>query len=356
MTISHRQALVGAMAFASSQAMPTLAATDPLTEIASTSRSWVQVAVSPAGRIFVNHSRWFGPLEMAVAEIAAPDGTLMAYPNAAFSGGAEALPASIRAVSVQSVVMDPGGQSLWIVDSGNPQLSGPVAGGAKLIEVDLRNDAIRRTILLGSETASPGSYLADLRIDARRNLGVMPDLALGALVVIDLASGRGRRILEGHPATSAEDLTLMFDGKPWLYADGSQPQTACTSLALSPDGATLYFKALIGRTLYALPTSMLTAPPEEVAEAVRVAIVAHPTDAIAFGPDGALYMTAIDCSAITRWRPKTDRIETVVSDPRLAWPVGLTFDSAGRGYTTVGRIHQGSAPTDRYRLFSFDPI
>jgi hypothetical protein len=356
MAVSRREVLGGALALGSLRSIPALAASNTLTEIASSSRSWVQVAVAPSGRIFVNHSRWFGPLEMAVAEIDVPDGNLRAYPDAAFSGGDEDLPASRRAVSVQSVLMDPGGESLWIVDSGNPQLSGPVRGGAKLIEVDLRTDAIRRSIMLGPDAAPPGSYLADLRIDARHNRGYLPDLALGALVVVDLASGRGRRILEGHPSTRAEDLVLEFDGKPWLYPDGSRPKTACTSIALSSDGATLYFKALVGRTLYALPTAALDGAPEDIAAAVRVAVVAHPTDAITFGPDGALYMTAIDRSAITRWRPGTERIETVVSDPRLAWPVGLTFDAAGRGFTTVGRIHEGGAPTDRYRLFSFDPV
>jgi hypothetical protein len=229
------------------------------------------------------------------------------------------------------------------------------AGWAKLVEIDLQTDAIVRTITLGSDVAPRGSYLADLRINVARGLAYLPDLALGALAVVDLASGRGYRVLEDSPYTKAEDLVLKFGGKPWLYPDGSRPKTACTSLALSPDGATLYFKALVARTLYAVPTNKLINSSEKTSASVRVAVVAHPTDAITFGPDGALYMTAIDRSAITRWHPGSDRIETVVSDPRLAWPVLLTFDAAGRGYTTVGRIHEGSSPKDRYRLYRFDP-
>jgi hypothetical protein len=34
---------------------------DRLQEIAAADRSWVQVAVAPDGRRFVNFSRWFGP-------------------------------------------------------------------------------------------------------------------------------------------------------------------------------------------------------------------------------------------------------------------------------------------------------
>lgn len=73
---------------------------------------------------------------------------------------------------------------------------------------------------------------------------------------------------------------------------------------------------------------------------------------MSFGPDGWLYLTAVDRQAITRWRPGS-KLETVVEDPRLAWPVGLTFGPDGRGYVTVGRIHEGAKPTDRYRLWSF---
>lgn len=122
----------------------TTAATSPpgLTEVASADRSWVQVAVSPYSRVFVDLSRWFGPLSGAVAEVM-PDGSLRPYPDAIFNG--DKSPASSRAVAVQSVVIDPDGRSLGIVDTGNPQLSGPAPGGAKLVRVDLATDMRRDT-------------------------------------------------------------------------------------------------------------------------------------------------------------------------------------------------------------------
>lgn len=323
-----------------------------LTDVASADRSWVQVAVSPGGRIFVNFSRWFGPLSVAVAEVM-PDGSLRPYPDAGFNG--DAGPAGGRAISVQSVVMDPDGLSLWIVDAGNPQLAGPIPGGAKLVQVDLATNRIVRTLPLGADVAPAGSYLADLRIDARRRVGYLPDLALGAIAVVDMTGGRGRRVLESHVSTQAEDLTLIFDGKPWLYPDGSRPKTAATSIALSPDTATLYYKPLVGQTLYQFPTSALSNLAVDAGAAVSVAVAAHPSDAIAFGPDGALYLTAIDREAITRWRPGEASVTAVLEDPRLAWPVGLTFGPDGQAYTTIGRIHEGGSPRDRYRLYRFTP-
>lgn len=289
---------------------------------------------------------------MAVAEVDTA-GRLVPFPNAAFSGGEASLAPEARAVSVQSVVMDPSGQSLWIVDAGNPQLSGRVEGGAKLVQVDLASQTVRRTLVLGNDVAPAGSYLADVRIDASRGLAWLPDLALGAIAVVDLATGKGRRLLQGHTSTQAEDMVLQFNGKSWLYPDGSRPRTAVTSIALSPDGRHLYFKPLVGRRLYRAKADSLLSAGEKAPGVEHVADT-HPSDAMTFGPDGWLYLTAIDRQAITRWRPGVG-LQTVVSDRRLAWPVGLTFGPDGDAYTTVGRIHEGGQPTDAYRLFRFKP-
>jgi hypothetical protein len=324
-----------------------------LRELAHADRSWVQVAVAAGGRRFVNFSRWFGPLDMAVAEVDA-NGTLRPFPNTRFNSTAPAIPAGERAVSVQSVVSSADGKSLWIVDAGNPQLAGRIAGAAKLVQVNLAMNRIVRIIPLDDHAAPDGAYLADVRIDEKSSMAFLPDLAIGALVVVNLKTGKAWRHLVGHRSTVAEDLNVMVAGRPWLYADGSRPRTAVTSIAISPDSKYLYYKALVGESLYRVPLQALIAPDSKPAEQVQKVLKCHPSDAMNFGPDGALYMTAIDRHSITRVRPNSGRAEVFISDPKLAWPVGLAFGPDGTGYTTVGRIHESMTPTDRYRLYSFN--
>ena len=349
---TRRAVLAGGAAVFATAASPSGRTASPvLHEVASSDRSWVHVACAGDGRLFVNHSRWFGPVPTAVAEVR--QGSLVPYPDLAFNDAAG--PAERRAVSVQSVRIDPDGRHLWIVDAGNPQLSGPVPHGAKLLKVALDSDAIVRAIPLGPDVAPAGSYLADIQIDTGRQMAVLPDLALGALAVVDLRSGRGHRVLVGHPATRAEPIDVLFDGKPWRLPDGRRPQTAVTSIALDPARESLYFKPLVGRTLYHVAWCAVLDGPTAAAASVRPAVVAHPTDAIVFGPDGRLFLTGIDRQAITSWRPGEASVRTVVQDPRLAWPVGLCFGPDGATYTTVGRINEAGSPLDRYRLYRFRP-
>jgi len=44
---------------------------------------------------------------------------------------------------------------LWILDTAEPGFSSPVAGGAKLVAVDLTSDKVVKTIVLPSSTVLP---------------------------------------------------------------------------------------------------------------------------------------------------------------------------------------------------------
>ena len=86
----------------------------------------------------------------------------------------------------------------------------------------------------------------------------MSDSGLGAIVVLELATGKVRRLLEDHPSTKAEaGLEPIIGGRPWKFADGTTPQVHSDGIALDPKLEYLYYKALLGRTLYRVPVAAL---------------------------------------------------------------------------------------------------
>src|SRR5258708_14780565 len=75
------------------------------------------------------------------------------------------------------------------------------------------------------------------------------------LIVVDLAPGQSWRRLHEHPSTKAEQGFLpLVEGQPVMLrpADGPpQPyRTGVDGLALSIDGARLFYSALMGRRLF----------------------------------------------------------------------------------------------------------
>jgi hypothetical protein len=104
------------------------------------------------------------------------------------------------------------------------------------------------------------SYLNDVRIDTRTNTAFITESAKGAIIVVDLKSGKARRLLDGHPSTQPEkDVKLVMDGKALIdQQKKTPPQIASDGIALDAKNGYLYYHALTGHTLYRIKTSFLT--------------------------------------------------------------------------------------------------
>src|SRR5690606_27445016 len=117
-------------------------------------------------------------------------------------------------------------------------------------------DEVLRTIRFDAKAAPNGSYLNDVRVDTDRKVAYLTDSGLGALLVVDLATGAARRLLEDHPSTKAKpDVIPKLDGRELrvLLPDGTAgpvPQVHADGLALDLKRDLLYFCALTSKTLY----------------------------------------------------------------------------------------------------------
>lgn len=206
------------------------------------------VTVSERGRIFVNFPRWTEDLPVSVAEVM-KDGSVRPYPNQQWNAWrnvrSDELDPSTHLVCLQSVVAD-GRGSVWVVDPASPAVQRIVPGGPKLVRIDLATDRVTQVIRFGQDVAIPGSYLNDVRFSNDGKHAYLTDAGQrGALVVVELASGKARRVLDGYPSTQPEkSVVVRTDGKPLRYPDGRPVLLAADSIALSSDGAWLYWKAL----------------------------------------------------------------------------------------------------------------
>ncbi len=318
-----------------------------LQQVASFEHQVTGVTVSKDGRIFVNFPRWTEDAPISVAELT-PDGQIKAYPDEEWNSWRNAKKNQVSAgdhfVCVQSVVADARG-NLWVVDPAAPATAPVVKGGPKLVRIDLKANKVAQVIRFDETVAPQGSYLNDVRFSPDGRYAYLTDAgAKGALVVVDLQRGKARRVLDGHPSTQPEkDVVVRTDGHELRRPDGRGVEFAADSLALSPDGGTLYWKALTGRTLYRIATNALQNPrlaEKDLEARVQAVAQTEPTDGLWMDAHGRLYLSAIEQDAVKV--RDGDRIATVVQDKRLRWPDTFSEGPDGAVYITSSHIQDMS--------------
>ena len=281
------------------------------------------VAVSETGRIFVNFPRWSEDAPVSVGEL--KDGKVVPYPDEEWNRYRNAAPLAPadHFVCVQAMTAD-GKGNLWVIDPAAPNTEFIVPGGPKLVKIDLGSNKVVQTLLFDTDVAPQGSYLNDLRFSPDGKWAYITDSgAKGALVVVDLTTGKGRRVLEGDVSTMPDKaVKVVVDGIELKQPDGRGVQFAADSISIDPKGEFLYWQPLTGATLYRISTAALqdsALSPEQVKGKVEKVADSQPNDGLWTDQSGRLFFTDIQHSAITTL-DAAGKKATLVQDPRLRWP------------------------------------
>lgn len=310
------------------------------------------VTVSETGRIFVNFPRWGDNVPFTVGEIR--DGKVVAYPNAAINKENPNDP-SDGLISVQSVVADGQGR-VWLLDTAAPGFADPKPRGAKLVAIDLASNKVVKRLVFPDNVMLPSTYVNDMRFDFRNGAEgtvYLTDSSLrgpGAIIVMDIASGRAMRRLSGVPATSVDPAFVpVVEGLPVMVegADGKPKPLGVSSdgIALSADGQTLYFTPLSSRHLYAVSTALLrdaSVSEQQLAAAVQDLGEKGASDGMEADADGAVYAGDYEHNSIRKRLPD-GQWQTLVHDPRLLWPDTLSIGPDGYLYFIANQLHRQAA-------------
>jgi sugar lactone lactonase YvrE len=310
------------------------------------------VTVANDQRIFVNFPRWGDNVEYTVAEVIG--GRTVAYPNAEINQYGDTDNQADKLVSVQSVVVDPSGERLWILDTGSIAFGPVKLGGPKLIAVDLKTNRVTKKIIFSTDVALSTTYLNDVRFDLRRGAEGMAFITdstssgPNGIIVVDLANGKSWRRLNDHPSTKpdpvfvpvveGEILQMRLPGKPPArFAVGSD------GIAISPEGKTLYYCPLTSRHLYSVSVDALVdrnKSDADVAATVKdLGEKGGAGDGLESDAEGRVYLSDYEHDAIRRWKSNGE-IETLVHDPRILWPDTLSLAADGYLYFTANQIER----------------
>ncbi|MDP9292337.1 MAG: major royal jelly family protein [Verrucomicrobiota bacterium] len=317
------------------------------------------VAVSKSGRVFVNFPKWSDDHSISVGEI--KEGKPVPYPNEEWNKAGEA---KSHFVCVQSVYVDDA-DDLWILDPASPKFEGVVKDGPKLLRVNLTTNEIAQTIRFDDEIAPAKSYLNDVRVDTKSGYAFITESGEGSLVVVNLKTGKSRRVLVGHSSTKAEpEMQLTVEGRELVdEKTGKTPQFNADGIALDPRSDALYYHALTGHSLYRIKTAFLTdenISDSELVSKVEKVMTTPAPDGMLIGKDGSVYLACIEQNAVARYEPGPNKFTTIVTDQKLRWPDSMSWGPDEMLYVTASQIQNmprfnggKDARTEPYKVYKF---
>ena len=338
----------------------------PITEVAHFDQYQVTgIAVSKTGRLFANFPRWSNDYKYAVTEVA-PDSSLKPFPDETWNSWQDKDPnVGNKFVCVQSVTVDDTG-ALWVLDTGNPGMTGTLAGAPKLVKIDLDTDKVVQTIPFGADICPAKSYLNDMRVDTGRQVAYLTESGVGCIVVLDLKSGKARRTLvEDESTVYDKKVDLTINGKEVETAEKQKPKFNADGIALSPDNEYLYYQPVLSGELYRVATEKLrdeSLSKGDLSKAVEKVGVSFPCDGFWMDKEGYLYVSDLRDGAIQRRKVPGGAVEMVCADPRIQWPDSLAQGADGAIYFSCSHIHHApqynggkSARTEPYTIFKVMP-
>jgi len=316
------------------------------------------IAVSPDGRVFVSMHQFF-ETDFRVGEVirgAGPDDARVTpYPPGAWQK--DPAPDRRGLVSVLGIACDAQG-ILWMLDNGLRLKTTP-----RLVAWDTTSNALHRVIEI-PPPASGASMLNDLAVDRENNSVYVVDMGSAdnppALIVVDLASGDCRRVLESHESVMPEaGLRMTIDGRTLGAVIGLNP------IVLDDESAWLYFGAMSGRSLWRIRTrDLLDTSLDDRSLGARVQRYADKaiSDGVTMDSAGNVYISDLQASGIGVSRPD-GAYEMLFSGPELSWPDAMSVGPDGFIYVAANELHRSAplnngvdATTPPYHVIRFRPL
>lgn len=299
------------------------------------------------GRYYLSVPRWAPGIPATVNKIEMVDGKPLLSPYPSWEMNEIGNPAALQSVLGWEIDEN---NIAWFLDQGHIEGQPCIDGAQKLVAWDLTNNALVGSYKMPHEIASyKASFLNDLAVDNRNGFiyiadsGIFTDPLEGGIIVFNMKTHEYRRVLHQH--VSVQDVPgYWFEiGGRQVWNDAPM-RTGADGIALSADRKTLYWCPLTARNLYSIDTAYLqdySIPQEKIAAAVQdLGDKGTNTDGMGADNRGLIYYTMLEGQGIGVYDPARGTYTTLISDPRMVWVDGMTFDNQGYLIFNNNRLHE----------------
>ncbi|MGI2155507.1 L-dopachrome tautomerase-related protein [Shewanella oncorhynchi] len=259
---------------------------------------------------------------------------------------------------------------VWLLDSGQqaPRIE------TKLVAWDTKKNQLDRIIHLPAPVSLPESQHNDFVISSRHQAIVIADEGIGtgpigekaALVVVDLNTGKSRRLLQGDNSVMPDLQRPLIIDKNSKDRKQIEVYVGADGIALDKTQTWLYFAPMNKDKVYRVRMTDLINPSlTPAALSAKVEAYADKPDNGGLSIDEAnnLYLTEVGERAIGVIPADSRQYRTYVHDERMVWPDGVSYGKQGYLYSGAAQLPL-SAPLNNgkaensppYYIFRFKPL
>ena len=311
----------------------------------------------PNGQLIIGYHPFYGPPKVQVALLNADHKSTTPYPSAEWQSCKNAdgtwKTEFNRCIDwVLGLHTDANG-ILWLLDSAKStdKAAGRPAGLVpKLVAWDTKTNQLSRIIPITGDATLTESQHNDFVVDLKHNVIVDADEAIGensngvgdkaALVVVDLATGSSRRLLQGHPSVMPSADPIKWD-QGQRTAGTFKLGVGVDGIALDSKSEWLYYGPLSSYKIYRIRMTDLldkSLTPAQLGAKVETYADKPFNGGLSIDTRNNLYLTEVGERAIGVIPPDTRTYARMVSAPGMVWPDGVTFNSDGYMYTGAAQL------------------
>jgi len=292
------------------------------------------LAIGPDGRMFMSVHEFYGP-ELRIVEVMS-DGTTRPYPTETWARAPQDDADGLNGVLGLRADRD---GILWMLDGQGENQTGRIVGW------DTNTETLHAIHYIGAPVARPTSFLNDLAVDRDHEAIYISDTGDGqnsAIIVVDLETGRARRVLEGSKYTVPEDTPMVIDGRE-IKLGGNPAKIGINPITVDPTNTWVYFAPMTASAMYRIRTTDLL--DENLSDADLEARVERYgdkpiSDGSTVDTGGNVYITAMTDNALGVTKPDGSYEVLFQSDDELPWPDGFSIGADGYVYATINELHR----------------
>ncbi len=244
----------------------------------------------------------------------------------------------------------------------------------KIVGWNTKTNSLERIYYLPISAMPKESQPNDMVVDTKNGYFIIADEGIGnggdgskaAFIVVDMKTGKTRRLLEGTRTTLPENAPTVINGKH-LAVKGKNLLVGNDGITADKDFEWIYYGPLNGTKIYRIRTVDLIN--EDLTENQLDSKIETYSDkpnngGMSIDIDGNLYLTAIETNSVAVVLAKDLSMKTMIQDDNLVWPDGVSYnDVDGYMYVSAAQVNKGAAfnsgkdmSTKPFYVFRFKPL